>query len=107
MSNVLSIECYLLFDPWTYFLCIILDYKNSKFKHLIDDITIDLWYTWNFVSVEDIIRKCNYSVDLLKIKYNKKILNGVVALGYNQVWHQTLSNFILDWTVIYYSLNSI
>ena len=37
-----TIECYLLFDPWTYFLCVILDYNNLKFKYLIDDITIDL-----------------------------------------------------------------
>ena len=38
----MSIECYLLFDPKTYFLCIVLDYKNSNFKHLIDDIIIDI-----------------------------------------------------------------
>ena len=38
MSNFVSIECYLLFDLYTYFVCIILDYKNLKFKHLIDDI---------------------------------------------------------------------
>ena len=38
----MSIRCYLLLDSWTYFLCIILDYKNSKFKYLIDNIVIDL-----------------------------------------------------------------
>ena len=38
----MSIRCYLLLDSWTYFLYIILDYKNSKFKYLIDNIAIDL-----------------------------------------------------------------
>jgi len=28
----------------TYFLCIILNYKNLKFKHLIDNIVIDLLF---------------------------------------------------------------
>ena len=42
MLSFISIGCYLLFDLYTYFLCIILDYKNSKFKYLIDDIAIDL-----------------------------------------------------------------
>ena len=38
------IGCYLLFNPKTYFLCIILDYKNLEFKHLINDIAIDLFF---------------------------------------------------------------
>ena len=42
ISNFVSIKCYLLFNPKTYFLYIILNYKNLKFKHLIDDLTIDL-----------------------------------------------------------------
>ena len=41
MSNFMSIGCYLLFDPLTYFLLIILEYKNLKVKHLIDDIVKD------------------------------------------------------------------
>ena len=44
---------------------IILDYKNSKFKDLIDDITIDLWSFWNFANMEDIRKKCNSMVNLL------------------------------------------
>ena len=40
MSNFVLIGYYLLFDLFTYFLCIILDYKILKFKHLIDDIII-------------------------------------------------------------------
>ena len=59
MLSFISIGCYLLFDLYTYFLYIILDYKNSKFKYLIDDIAIDLWSSWNFVNMKDIRRKCN------------------------------------------------
>ena len=42
MSNFMPIGFYFLFDLETYFLGILLDYKNLKFKHLIDDIVIDL-----------------------------------------------------------------
>ena len=50
---------------------IILDYKNSKFKYLIDDIAIDLWSSWNFASMKDIRKnKCNPIVDLSKFTYN-------------------------------------
>ena len=42
ISNFVLIKYYLLFNPKTYFLYIILNYKNLKFKHLIDDLTIDL-----------------------------------------------------------------
>ena len=75
-----------------FFLCIILDYKNSKFEHLIDDIIINLWSYRKFVSIEDIRRKCNPMVDLSKFITNKKILNRVVILDYyNQVCYQILS----------------
>ena len=41
------------------FLCIILDPKNLKFKHLINNITINFWFSWNFANIEDIIRIYN------------------------------------------------
>ena len=41
MSNFVLFKYYLLFKLETYFPYIILDYKNLKFKLLIDDITID------------------------------------------------------------------
>ena len=72
MSNFMLIGFYLLFDLKTYFLCIILDYKNSKFKHLIDNIVIDLWFYWYFEKIEDIRRKYNLTVDLSKFTFNKK-----------------------------------
>ena len=51
--NFVLIKFYLPFDPLNYFLYIILDYKYLKFKHLIDDILINLWHFENFVSMED------------------------------------------------------
>ena len=50
------------------FLCIILDYKNLKLKHFINNVVIDLWFYRNFASVEDIERKYNpILMDLLKL----------------------------------------
>ena len=61
---------------------------------MIDDIAINLWYSWNFVSMEDIKRKCNpLLVDLSKFTPINKILNGVVILVYNQVCCQTCLKF--------------
>ena len=39
--NFVSIRFYLLFNSEAYFLCIILNYKNLKFKYMIDYIAID------------------------------------------------------------------
>ena len=36
-------------------------------------------------------------VDLSKFISNKKILNEIVALGYNQIYTQTLSICFIDW----------
>ena len=82
-SKFMSIVCYLLFDLFTCFLCIILDYKNSKFKYLIDNIVTNLWFSWNFAIMEDIRRKCNPNLNLSKFTSNEIILSGVVALVYN------------------------
>ena len=54
-----------------------------KFKHLIDDITIDLWSFWNFASMEYMRRKCNPTVDLSKFISNKNILSKFVAKPYS------------------------
>ena len=47
-SNFVSIECYLLFNPKIYFVCIILYYKNLKVKYLIDNIIINFDLLKNF-----------------------------------------------------------
>ena len=53
MSNFIQIGCYLLFDQKTYFWCIIFTTKNLKFKHIIDDIAINVWSYWNFASMKE------------------------------------------------------
>ena len=67
--------------------------KLQKLKILnIWLMTIDIWSSWNFASIEDIRRKYNSIINLLKFTSNKKkILNGVVILVYNQVYCQNLS----------------
>ena len=62
-----------------------------KFKNLIDYIAINLWSSENFASMEDIKRKCKPIVNLSKFTSNKKILNEVITLSYNQVCCETLS----------------
>ena len=42
----------------------ILNYKNLKFKYLIDDIAIDFLFYRNFASMEDIRRKYDPMVNL-------------------------------------------
>ena len=51
MSNFVSIGFYLLYDLIAYILCIILNYKNLKFKQFIDNITIDLKFSKNFAII--------------------------------------------------------
>ena len=58
---------------------------------MIDNIAIDIWFLGNFASMDNIRRKCNLIVDLSKFTSNKKILNKVETLDYNQVSSQTLS----------------
>ena len=66
---------WMLFTIWfiTYFLCIILNYKNLQFKQLIDNIIMNLWYSENFVSIKYVKRKYNLKVNLSKFISNKKI----------------------------------
>ena len=84
MSNFVLIKYYLLYDLYIYILCIILKYKNFQFKQFIDDIVIDFQFSRNFVSIKNIMRKCNLIVDLSKFTLNKNILSKVVVLSYNQ-----------------------
>ena len=55
---------------------------------MIDNMVIDLWSYENFASFEDVRRKYNIIVNLSKFISNKKILNEIVALGYNQFVHK-------------------
>ena len=79
MSNFVLIWCYLLFDSQTYFSIIIFYYKILEFKHLVDDIAIDLWSSLNFASMKHIRRKCNSTLNFSKFISNKKILSEVIV----------------------------
>ena len=49
---------------------------------MIDELNIDLFFFYrNFINMEDIRRKYNLIVDLLKFISNKNILNRVVIIG--------------------------
>ena len=47
-------------------------YKLQKleFKQLVDDMAIDVWSSWNFLSIENIWRWCNQMVDLSNFTFN-------------------------------------
>lgn len=64
MSNFMLIGYYSLFNLKTYFLYKNLNYKNLKFTHLIDEITINPWYFENFKSIKDINRKWNIIIEI-------------------------------------------
>ena len=51
---------------------VILDYKNLKFKDLIDDIAINLWSFWNFANMKDIRRKFYPTVNLSQFTSKKE-----------------------------------
>ena len=55
------------------YLCIILKFK--KFKHLIVEIVIDLWSSWNFAIMDVINRKHNPTANV-----KKKYLNNITLL---------------------------
>ena len=48
------------------------NFKLQKLKQFIDSIAIDLWFSRNFVRIEDIRRMCNSMVNLSKFTFNKK-----------------------------------
>ena len=58
----------MLFTIWflNIFLCIILDYKNLKFKHLVDNIVINFWSFKNFTNIKD-RKKMLYNGGFVKI----------------------------------------
>ena len=45
----------------------ILYYKNLKFKHLIKDMTIDLWFSEKFANIKDIKKKMLFNDEFVKI----------------------------------------
>ena len=53
-----------------------------KFKHLIDDITIDFYSSENFANMKHTRKKkCNPTTHYSKFTSNKRIISGVRAFG--------------------------
>ena len=67
MLNFMPIRDYLVYDSSTYFLCIILYFKNLQFKQLTDNKVTNLWSSRNFANMKK-KKKCNLMVDLSKNK---------------------------------------
>ena len=71
--------------------CIILDYKNSKFKNLSNSIAIDFLFYWNFTSIDNI--RSNPTADLSKFTSNKKNIKWICRFSLQS---SLLSNFVQD-----------
>ena len=71
---------WILFTIWFINLYFLQNFKLQKLqiKSFIDNIAVDIWFSRNFASMEDIRRRCNIIVDLLKFTSNKKILSKVI-----------------------------
>ena len=67
-----------------------------KCKHLINEKTIDIWFSKNFASMKDIKRKYNSIIDLSKFTLcGNKILNGVVQ---KKISYQKINFYI--WSIL-------
>ena len=44
-----------------------------EIKYLIDDMAIDFLFSWNFTSIEEIIRKYNLMLNLSKFTLKKRV----------------------------------
>ena len=62
--------------------------QKLEFKHLIDELTIDRWSTWNFANMKDQIKTCNPTVGFSKFTSNKKILDKFREFHTNLVWEK-------------------
>ena len=55
---------------------------------MIDNITIDLWPSWNFASMEEIIRTCNSTFRFSKFTSNKMIFIEFEGFLFKLVWRE-------------------
>ena len=69
MSNSVQIKCYLLLNNKHIFMYNFI-IKKLKLKYLIDDIVINFWYFWNFVSMENIIKTFRLTIRFSKFTSN-------------------------------------
>ena len=79
-----------------------------KFKHVIVDIAINLWYSWNFVRMEDIKRICNQIVRVSKYTSNKKIYEEFEGFLFKLVWREQFSTnlYLTQFFVIFILFNN-
>ena len=56
-------------------------------------MAIDFWYSWNFVSIKDVIRTYNLTVRFSKSTINIKIFDEFVGFLSKLVWRETLFLF--------------
>ena len=57
---------------------------------MFDEIEIDLWFSWNFTSMKNIIRICNLMVRFSKFTFNMEIYEKFVEFFSKLVWRKTL-----------------
>ena len=62
---------------------------------MFDNITNDLWFSWNFASMNDMIRTCNLIVRFLKFTINLKIYEKFDEFLFKLVWKETLFYIVL------------
>ena len=60
--------------------------QNLKFQHLINEMDINLW-SWNFASIEDIIRNVIQWYICQNSYPTKRYLVKVVTIGYKIVYN--------------------
>ena len=77
---------------------------------MFDEIAIDLWSSWNFTCIKNIITTCNLTVRFSKFTFNIKIYEEFVKLLSKLVWRETLfftkSSPCIDmWTLVWLHIN--
>ena len=73
------------------------NFRSQKLKILtfFDGIVIYLWFSWNFASMNDMIRTCNLIVRFLKFTINLKIYEKFDEFLFKLVWKETLFYIVL------------
>ena len=61
---------------------------------MFDEITINLWSSWNFTCMKNIIRTCNLTVRFLKFTLNIEIYGEFVEFLSKLIWRETLFHLL-------------
>ena len=60
---------------------------------MFDEIVIDLWFSWNFTCMKNIIKTCNLTVRFSKFTLNIEIYEKFVKFLFKLIWRETLFLF--------------